>query len=153
MHDTLTPAQQAVLEYVGFMGRVLQAHGMRDETNDYLLIQKQGQLWMPQVLPAKYQYGQLRQCFANAYRLAKKSHGKLRYCEGIANAIIPTPHAWTVTEDGKVVDPTWRTRPGDEHGHNPDDLAYYGVAFDMEFVTVNLLKNGHYGLLLGNKLF
>lgn len=153
MNDTLTPAQETLLEYVGFMAGVLESNKCPDGLNDYRLIIKVGQWWTPQALPAKYKYGEVKHCFANAYRLAKRSNGKLRYCEGIAHGIIPTHHAWCVDAEGKVVDPTWRTRPDDEHAHNPDDMAYYGVSFDIDFVIENLLKNGHYGLLLGNKLF
>ena len=46
-------------------------------------------------------------------------------------------HAWLVTPDGEVVDPTWR-----ELGNE-----YYGVPFKLDYVTGTVLANEYYGVL------
>lgn len=45
-------------------------------------------------------------CFDNAYRLARRRK-TLRYVEGYAMSVIPMYHAWCITADNVVVDPTW----------------------------------------------
>lgn len=78
-----------------------------------------------------------RQCFANAYKAALASKGRLRYVEGYAyGGFLPVLHAWNIDPDGKIVDTTWcgdgedlraftRPKPGS---------AYMGVIFPIEYV-------------------
>jgi hypothetical protein len=65
-------------------------------------------------------------CFDNAYRLARASKGRLRYVEGVALRFIPCDHAWCITEDGTVVDPTWAELDGDIK-----PSAYFGIVIPL----------------------
>ena len=71
----------------------------------------------------------------NAYQLAM-DRSDLVYVEGYAAGVIPVQHAWCVTTDGKVVDPTWK-----------DGSAYIGVPLNGDYVRKYALKTGHYGIL------
>jgi len=88
--------------------------------------------------PKGIRWGTVKQCFKNAHQLALW-HPELTYCEGYGYSLIPTPHAWCVTEDGKVVDNTWRPHDGAP--------LYFGVAFPLEVVNRAITLSGHYGVL------
>jgi len=95
-----------------------------------------GQHFAYQPFPAQYRghRGRLKQCFANAYRLARE-HPELSYAEGYASETghIGFLHAWCVHAEGRVVDPTWDFR-----------ADYYGVIFDTNYVAyVNGLRGEH----------
>lgn len=78
-----------------------------------------------------------KMCFMNAVNLATSTEG-LAYAEGYAFSIIPTMHAWCVTESGEVVDPTW---------DYADTNQYYGVSFDPEWALQKMTEKGTYGLI------
>jgi hypothetical protein len=60
-----------------------------------------------------------RKCYSNAFKLVTDHQG-LNYAEGLAGvAGVAIWHAWAVTDDGQVVDPTW--------GH-PEEFLYFGIA-------------------------
>jgi hypothetical protein len=62
-------------------------------------------------LPTGVEYGTAKECFANAFRLvAYAQEERFLYCEGYAYTpgLIACEHAWVITQEGKVVDPTWR---------------------------------------------
>jgi len=112
---------------------------------NYRAILANGLPWSYQiVLERGYQWknseyrkqGRKGECFKNAYQMARENGW--HYCEGwaISNNLIPLEHAWCVTPEGVVIDPTW------ENGHD-----YFGVIFDPEFVEDTLSKTGVYGIL------
>jgi hypothetical protein len=73
--------------------------------------------------------GAMKECFSNAGRCVLGGNSDLTYVEGYAQAIIPIHHAWLVTKDGQVIDPTWSTeriKPGE---------SYFGVPLSSEYVT------------------
>lgn len=72
------------------------------------LLQQHGQFWAAGKLPRGVRYGVPKHCFQNAQDLVDKHPTKYRYVEGLALGVIPVHHAWCVTPDGTVVDPTWR---------------------------------------------
>jgi hypothetical protein len=78
--------------------------------------------------------GQPRQCFRNAFEAAMRLD--LTYVEGWANSIIPTEHAWCVTPDGKIYDPTWG-----RSGHD-----YFGVALPIPVLEQVMSFTGVYGV-------
>lgn len=83
-------------------------------------------------------------CYRSAGRLVLECDvPPLRYVEGVAVRLeigFPLPHAWAVTRDGTVVDPTWK---------DPETAIYYGVAFDPLTLAKELQKWGFWGLLDG----
>lgn len=77
-----------------------------------------------------------KQCFANAAHLAiEKGY---TYVEGYATTHkinFPLEHAWCVTKDGKLVDPTWE-----------DGAEYFGVPFKMDYLLEVMHETGQYGV-------
>jgi hypothetical protein len=77
-----------------------------------------------------------RECFRNAYHLAEMHD--LIYVEGIANDIIPVQHAWCVDINCNVIDPTW---------DHPETCSYFGVLFDLSFVSKTIFKRRMFGVI------
>jgi hypothetical protein len=122
----LRRALEGMREGYSIRGACPDAHYMNKE--DFVL--RHGRFFEPQSLPARYRRRRGEECFANAFKLARKAG--LRYAEGVAIATsntspVPFPihHAWCVDVDNRAVDPTWPT-PG---------FAYFGVVFDLERVA------------------
>ena len=92
-----------------------------------------GWWYEPTHVPKEIATGQSQECFKNAAELSK-SDGSLIYCEGYAlfkRGMLPTLHAWVTDGQGNAIDNTWPT-PG---------VAYSGVPFKWNFVTMTALKN------------
>jgi hypothetical protein len=109
-------------------------HGLHD------FVLKNGRHWTPKILPAGMKVGTPRACFVNAGNLALKNP-ELIYVEGYATGVIPVNHAWCVTPDGIVVDPTWQypnCSPGD---------VFFGVAVKVEYLRMTVKRNKQFGLL------
>lgn len=83
--------------------------------------------------------GEQGMCYMNAAHLALDNTG-LTYVEGMVSVCgIHIDHAWCVSADGIVIDPTLA---------NGDDIAgYFGVPFLTDYVRKACLRNGVYGLL------
>ncbi len=75
-----------------------------------------------------------RMCFKNAVRVAMVDKS-LRYCEGLATAIIPTEHAWLLDKDGVVIDPTWCLL---KERYHPD---YFGIVIPVQFAAKHYASN------------
>ena len=101
--------------------------------DDFIL--QNGQAFQHAPLPEGIKRGKMKMCYQNAAILAL-DNPKLIYCEGYAHSIIHTAHAFCVTEDGFVVDPTWK-----------DGKDYYGVLFKTEFLRETILKRKYYGII------
>lgn len=71
-------------------------------------------------------------CFSNSLSIARKLDG-YQYYEGFATCMIPVEHAWIVSPEGKVIDPTWQRFFNDP---NPP-LDYYGVAIPWKEVVMS----------------
>lgn len=80
-----------------------------------------------------------KQCFANAAQSVARN-SKLRYCEGmILFHGITLEHAWNVTPDGEIRDPTLK---------DGDKIAdYFGVIFSTDYLWKCCCRNKVYGLL------
>lgn len=100
-----------------------------DCVEDFLL--QHGTFFTPAPLPADVEPMIVRECFNNAYRVARYRR-KLHYVEGIAIGVIPTLHAWLINEVGEVIDPTWANREGGGIGS-----SYIGVELTMEQVRLS----------------
>jgi len=89
--------------------------------------------------------GVIKQCFANCAKAVMRNPDKLIYCEGFASGIIPVNHAWLLTTDGQIIDPTWDGRK--EIKHEGEGTEYYGVPFKFGYVLRILRETGYYGVL------
>lgn len=90
----------------------------------------------------------MRQCFNNAYELAVENPG-LTYVEGYAmHSVLPTPHAWVVDEDDRIIDPTWTgILEEDETMH----YAYYaGVKFETNFLIRRSIETGWVSMFMND---
>lgn len=89
--------------------------------------------------PRGLRKGRDRNCFPNALHLAIQ-RDDLTYVEGYAYPFggIVVDHAWCVTEDGTVVDPTWR---------EPDLAAYLGIRIPTDIAGRIVSRQGVYGVL------
>jgi hypothetical protein len=106
-----------------------------------------GKEWQLGELPPDVSLMEAKHCYENASKLVM-SHPDWRYCEGIAYTPklpnVPFLHAWVVTPEGTVIDPTW--------GHIPG-ARYFGVPYNR-WTYVRRLYSGearYYGLLGGDQ--
>lgn len=99
-----------------------------------------GRVFEFQPLPEGFAKGKPKRCFMNAL-FATIEHPELTYCEGFACAEpinFTVHHAWCVTADGVVVDPTW---------HDKQAGQYIGIPMTGEFVGKTIHKKRTYGVL------
>jgi hypothetical protein len=90
-------------------------------------------------LPADVAKQPDKECYSNALDLATLRD--LTYCEGFAhNSLIPVLHAWCVTDEGVVIDPTWQE-------HEDRTPEYLGLTFDTTKVITHLLRQKYHGVL------
>ena len=86
-----------------------------------------------------------KQCFRNA---AVSVRMGFHYVEGYAMAPYAlgmlVHHAWLEEDDGRVIDLTWK---------RPEDCQYFGVRFDQEELSEELLRTRVYGLLVQDDLY
>jgi len=89
-----------------------------------------------------------KMCFRNATSLTWDDPD-LTYVEGVYidphSGFLPVHHAWVVTKDGTVIEPTLRWRP--PKGRDRTGHGYFGVPFTTEFMTSRMVENKVYGLL------
>lgn len=68
----------------------------------------------------------------------------LYYAEGFGfQTGVPIEHAWAVTEDGLVIDPTWMEHPA----YPVESWQYIGIPFAPAFVRERHAATGCYNLL------
>jgi hypothetical protein len=94
--------------------------------------------------------GQPKECFENAGRAVLDDTPGVTYVEGYAQgSIIPVHHAWLVTDDGQVIDPTWgtgRNLPGFEAiGPSPPGEEYFGIPVGRDELVAILLGKKTWG--------
>ena len=80
-----------------------------------------------------------KQCFGNATRWIRDHGGT--YVEGftmIPDIAHPIHHAWVVSHNDVVLDPTLADNTG---------YQYFGIAFETRFLLQTVLRAGYYGLL------
>lgn len=79
-------------------------------------------------------------CYRNASQMAFNDPA-LTYCEGYCHiGLLPIQHAWVLTREGIVLDPTLRR-------DQVDDPIYLGIAFRTHYLRSAILNKSTYGLL------
>lgn len=97
--------------------------------------------YMPR--PKWVKKGIIKECFRNCFNVAGVHRDRVIYCEGYAvGSMIPVHHAWLVTHDGTVIDPTWHDR-----GISNEKTQYFGIAFDWQFVLETAMRTKYYGVI------
>ena len=125
----LTPAELNLRHVLGIYGSM--------NAMLYVYVLHRGRLFDAGELPATVRRGTSGQCFQNAAELVMKEPEKYAYVEGYAMGIMPVHHAWCVTRDGSVIDPTWT---------DSKESAYFGIPMNMRFVAETVLNNGVWGV-------
>lgn len=92
----------------------------------------------PQLLPAKYKRGKIKECFNNALDLATRYPAELTYVEGFASGLIATHHAWCIDKNRNVIENTWPDGNGKE---------YFGIPLKLKWVIDTVCKKKTYGVL------
>lgn len=122
-------------QYVSALKTLMQPHGNQSEFYNFVL--EHGVEFKSRPRPAELP-GDLescdyktRECFYNAQVLAL-TRG-YRYFEGYATSIIPTEHAWVVTDEGVLLDLTWDKIDSNE-------LDYFGVEIPHRFIAEQMAE-------------
>jgi hypothetical protein len=140
----LSDVQKAVIEYIAINDAMYRASTAPEAGNVYGKLLKEGTWSNPQKKPRKYPFGEIKQCYRNAFWLAR-DNADLTYCEGIAfMGIIPVAHAWVIDKDNNVIDTTWRMTH-----REVTNLAYFGIVIPTEELVIQTIKQKYYGLLFG----
>lgn len=110
--------------------------------NPYKHLLQHGVYFEPANKPDDISWGEKKQCYMNATRLATTSMRRHTYCEGYAISThlgVPLQHAWVWDcEREQVIDNTWR---GEVAG-------YFGIPFTHNFLHSFLCNQKHYGGLI-----
>lgn len=119
----MSSIQMSQEEYLQFhVSSLLNQPRGRDPRRVFVI--EHGRAFVPGALPATIRRMEIGQCYANAQELAL-AHPELTYVEGVAAGLTVRDHAWCVTGDGLVIDPTWR---------EPESCAYFGIPFQTSYL-------------------
>ena len=109
-------------------------------TSEADFILKNGHSFENTALPRKVRMGRPRECFRNAATLALRKPDIYMYIEGYAVnrwiAMHTVTHAWCITSDNHVVNPTW-----------DEGTEYFGVPFRHVYLRRVLKARRDYGLI------
>lgn len=109
----------------------------------------------------KHHRPKVRECFCNAYHLAKTAQRMgipLQYAEGYGHNLIHTNHAWG-SYHGKPIDLTWRDLGDEKHSvdavlkrieHNLANSGYVGFEVPLAYLEKLMLKHRVYASALDN---
>lgn len=85
-----------------------------------------------------------KQCYSNCFQAALKNWDRLIYCEGMAlpeGTEVPKEHAWVITHDEIVIDPTW-------HDLWPErKVEYWGIPLQWRFVVDTINRTHKHGIV------
>lgn len=85
-----------------------------------------------------------KECFRNSTLAVADNPSRLVYCEGLAwseGDDSPYEHAWVITHDEEVIDPTW-------HDLLPNrKFGYWGIPFKWDFVRETCLRHKTFGVV------
>jgi hypothetical protein len=96
----------------------------------------------PSPLPKWLRKGTPKMCFRNCLNAVKRHPDKLTYCEGFASgSVIPVIHAWLLSSDGLLFDPTWGThRSGIQN-------QYHGIPIMLEYALEIFKQRKSYSVI------
>ncbi len=161
-------------ELSSFVDQVASMQGEHSDLKfpgDYALVREYGKVYTPpesivsnELLMTEHGVdpGDLKDCFMNAARAVVFDSTGLTYVEGFAisgrSLRLPVHHAWLVTDDGQVIDPTWgqheamiavEYRGGDldEPTDTTPGVLYYGIPFTQKALQTSMLENEIWGML------
>lgn len=135
---------------LGYLKMVRDVHEVSDALNGfkapshwkcrgpYDLLLTHGRPFTFQPKPKNVKWGKERECFRNAFLLSQV-RSDLTYVEGYAAGIIPVSHAWCVTQDGIVIDNTWR--------RENEPREYFGIPLKQVAAARIMVKSGVYGVV------
>lgn len=105
----------------------------------YGFLLKHGREWTITEDTFKGRRAKKHHCYQNAFTLLF-TRPNLTYVEGQVVILggIPVDHAWTVDQDGNVIDPTLDGKDVD---------SYFGVPFNEDYVFDTGIKTGVYGII------
>lgn len=112
------------------------------------MLEKHAVFFKPSVYDYRYPHFDLGgRCYDQAMEVAISCN--LTYCEGVMIArvphgYLPMPHAWCVTDDGRLIDPTAHKI------QHVDSLAYWGIKFKNSYAVQWEKKYGFHGMLDGH---
>lgn len=88
--------------------------------------------------------GTPKECFRNSFLAVSPIPHRLVYCEGMAlpeDADVPYEHAWVITHDEVVIDPTW-------HDLWPDrKVEYWGIPMKWDYVLKTIWRTHTFGIV------
>ena len=110
-----------------------------DRPSGYSKVLASGKSFIPAKRPKGLRKKADKLCYMNAGRLALDDES-LIYCEGFAKSEIGfiTEHAWCITSEGVVIDPTWK---------NPEKCEYFGIPFKLEYLREVTLRTAYWGII------
>lgn len=107
----------------------------------YKYLLEHGQFFTPEPrLRKPYRKMPDKMCWRNATFMVQQ-YADLRYVEGLAVSMFPTPHAWVTNGDGAAIDPTWTKRTKDK---TYPPLAYFGVVKTAKELGQKILESERY---------
>lgn len=141
-----TQIEEWLLDYLRTMADMERQCNRSEELNLYQRMLNEGQFFKPDHLLRGYRLGKVKECFYNAANLVLfNNDDELRYVEGIAySGLIPTPHAWAIDIDNRVIDNTWRTRG--KYGCEPEKKAYFGIIVPTDELRKEILRTKIWGM-------
>ncbi len=160
-------------ELSSFVDQVASMQGEHSDLKfpgDYALVKEYGKVYTPpesiasnELLMAEYgvEVGDLKDCMMNAGRAVVFDSVDLTYVEGFAisgrSLRLPVHHAWLVTEDGQVIDPTWGQHGAmlaedyridmDEPEDSEPGVLYYGIPFTKKALGLSMVESEMWGML------
>jgi hypothetical protein len=144
MNDSVVTCDpDPVIAYMHLMLAMVPADAKPTESLAGFMLER-ARSWPIPAPPLDVKRGIIKECFRNAAMLAMDEPDRYIYCEGYAMSIFPVLHAWCLTTEGQVVDPTWQRK---HSGRSMMGVAYFGIAIKLRYLRRHLAEKGYWGQL------
>lgn len=135
MQKTMQSDEGSIVPYLNIVSKSMRNMNLEKHKHrsmaDFII--KFGQHFKPYIFPKKYNMGKQKQCYKNIFNLLVEDV-KLIPVIGYAMSYIPLPHAWCVTENGNVIDPTW------DYDRYTWGKEYFGIPFKRKFILSQYME-------------